>query len=106
LAPDPLAFQHFYQVDLTPGSTDNFYTKPNGSPRYLTRRGNITMRSLMQTVDNDPAQGGIISSYEFAWSPRGADGLPQRFFDRDDGSLDQDTLAASQGYDLGSGLHP
>jgi S-formylglutathione hydrolase FrmB len=104
IAPDPLAFQHFYQVDLTPGSTDNFYTKPNGSPRYLTRRGNITMRSLMQTVDNDPAQGGIISSYEFAWSPRGADGLPQRFFDRDDGSLDQDTLAAWQAYDVESVL--
>jgi S-formylglutathione hydrolase FrmB len=100
VAPDPLDFRHFYEVDLTPGSTDNFYTKPDGSPRYLTRRRSITMRDLMQTVDDDPSQGGIISSYEFAWSPRASDGLPARFFDRVDGSLDQDTLQAWQAYDV------
>jgi S-formylglutathione hydrolase FrmB len=104
IAPDPLDFQSFYQVDVRPGSTDNFYTKPNGTPRYLTRRRDITMQRLMQTVDNDPSQGGIISSYEFAWSPRGGDGVPRRFFDRDDGSLDQDTLAAWQAYDVESVL--
>ena len=100
IAPDPLDFQRFYEVDVTPGSTDNFYTKPNGSPRYLTRSGDVTMRRLMQTIDNDPTQGGIISSYEFAWSPRGPDGLPLRFFDREDGSLVQDTLGPWQAYDV------
>jgi S-formylglutathione hydrolase FrmB len=100
IAPDPLDFRHFYQVDATPGSTDNFYTKPDGSLRYLTRKRSITMKDLMQTVDDDPSQGGIISSYEFAWSPRVADGLPGRFFDRADGSLDQDTLQAWQAYDV------
>src|SRR5262249_33071035 len=88
VSPDPLDFRHFYQIDVTPGSTDNFYSKPNGALRYLTRRRDITMQRLMQHVDDDLAQGGIISSYEFAWSPRGADGLPLRFFDRADGSLE------------------
>jgi len=100
VAPDPLDFRRFYEVDVTPGSADNFYTKPDGSPRYLTRQHGITMQDLMQTVDDDPSHGGIISSYEFAWSPRAPDGLPARFFDRDDGGLVQDTLQAWQAYDV------
>ena len=54
----------------------------------------------MQHVDDDPTQGGIISSYEFAWSPRGDDGLPLRFFNRADGSLVESTLEAWQAYDV------
>ena len=100
IAPDPLDFRHFYRIDATPGSTDNFYSKPNGAPRYLDRDHRITMRRLMQHVDDDPSRGGIISSYEFAWSPRGPDGLPQRFFDRSDGSLERETLHAWQAYDV------
>ena len=100
IAPDPLDFRHFYEVDVTPGSTDNFYTKPDGSPRFLTRGGDITMKRLMQHVDNHPSRGGIISSYEFAWSPRGPDGLPLRFFDRRDGRLVEPTLGAWQAFDV------
>ncbi|HJW69677.1 MAG TPA: alpha/beta hydrolase-fold protein [Candidatus Binatia bacterium] len=100
IAPDPLDFRHFYQIDVTPGSTDNFYSEPDGTLRYLTRQRGITIEDLMQNVDDDPAQGGIISSYEFAWSPRGADGLPLRFFDRSDGSLIEETLEAWQAYDV------
>ena len=100
IAPDPLDFRHFYRVDVTPGSTDNFYSKPDGAPRYLDREHSITIQHLMQDVDADPSQGGIISSYEFAWSPRGPDGLPRRFFDRSDGRLDEQTLEAWQAYDV------
>jgi len=104
IAPDPLDFRHFYQADVTPGSTDNFYSKRNGSPRYLRRVHDITMKRLMQHVDDDPSEGGIISSYEFAWSPRGVDGLPLRFFHRDDGGLNETTLEAWQAYDVHSVL--
>src|SRR5262249_52113670 len=90
--PQPPHLRHFYQIDATPGSTDNFYSKPSGGFRFLTRRRDITMERLMQHVDDDPTQGGIISSYEFAWSPRGDDGLPLRFFNRADGSLVESTL--------------
>ena len=100
IAPDPLDFRHFYQVDVTPGSADNFYAKPNGAPRFLDRARSITMRTLMQQVDADPTRGGIISSYEFAWSPRALDGLPRRFFDRSNGHLDEQTLEAWQAYDV------
>ena len=100
ISPDPLDFRHFYQIDAAPGSTDNFYSKPNGALRFLTRSRDITMERLMQHVDDDPTQGGIISSYEFAWSPRGDDGLPLRFFNRADGSLEESTLEAWQAYDV------
>src|SRR5262249_49229418 len=100
VAPDPLDFRHFYQIDVTPGSTDNLYSRPNGALLYLTRRRDITMQHLMQQVDDDPTQGGIISSYEFAWSPRGEDGLPLRFFYRTEGSLVESPLEAWQAYDV------
>jgi len=59
-----------------------------------------TMQTLMQHVDDDATRGGIISSYEFAWSSRGPDGLPRRLFDRSDGRLDEQTLKAWQAYDV------
>ncbi len=100
IAPDPVDFRHFYQVDVTPGSSDNFYVRRNGTRRYLERDHAVTLRRLMQHVDDDPQHGGIISSYEFAWSPRGPDGLPARFFDRSDGALDEATLEAWQSFDI------
>jgi len=99
-APDPLDFRHFYQIDVTPGSSDNFYHQPNGAPRFLIRGRHIAVEHFMRFVDAVPSRPGLISSYEFAWSPRGADGLPLRFFDRADGSLRQETLAAWQAYDV------
>ncbi|HLK09780.1 MAG TPA: alpha/beta hydrolase-fold protein [Candidatus Binatia bacterium] len=100
VSPDPLDFRHFYEVDVTPGSTDSFYAQRNGAPRWLDREHDVTMRRFMQHVDDDPARGGLISSYEFAWSPRGADGLPLRLFDRTDGSLDERTLEAWHAFDV------
>ena len=100
VAPDPLDFRHFYEVDVTPGSTDNFYVRPHGAPRFLDREHDVTMRRFMQHVDDDPARGGLISSYEFAWSPRGPDGLPLRLFDRTSGRLNEATLEAWQAHDV------
>ena len=100
IAPDPLDFRHFYEVNVTPGSSDNFYTARDGSPRYLQRSHDITMRDFMQHVDDDPSRGGIISSYEFAWSPRGDDGRPLPFFDRRTGRLREATLEAWQSFDV------
>jgi hypothetical protein len=100
VSPDPLDFRRFYEVDVTPGSTDSFYTTRRGAPRYLTRDHGVSMRRLMRQIDDHPSHGGIISSYEFAWSPRGDDGLPRRFFDRRDGSLDEQTLEAWHAFDV------
>jgi len=100
VAPDPLDFRHFYQVNVTPGSIANFYRQRNGALRPLDRTHSITMKRLMQHVDDDPSKGGLISSYEFAWSPRGDDGLPLRLFDRSEGSLNEETLEAWRAYDV------
>src|SRR5208282_6505925 len=37
--PDPVDLRSFTGVDVTPGSTDNFYRKADGSPRMLMRMG-------------------------------------------------------------------
>jgi hypothetical protein len=100
ISPDPLDFRHFYEVDVTPGSMQNFYARPDGTARLLMRGGSLTMKRFMQHDDVNPAKGGLISSYEFAWSPRGTDGLPLRLFDRADGSLKETTLEAWHSYDV------
>jgi hypothetical protein len=104
ISPDPLDFRHFYEVNVTPGSHDNFYSTRQGTPRYLNRGHSVTMAHLMRHRDDDLAHGGIISSYEFAWSPRGEDGLPLRFFDRSNGRLNETTLEAWHAYDVHSVL--
>ena len=100
VSPDPLDFRHFYEVDVTPGSTQNFYFRHDGTPHLLMRDGSVTMKFFMQHDDVNPAKAGLISSYEFAWSPRGPDGLPLRLFDRTDGSLNEATLEAWQAFDV------
>jgi hypothetical protein len=104
ISPDPSDFRYFYQVDITPGSKDNFYYRSNGSLRPLMRGDSISMKALMQTVDDNPRVGGIISSYEWSWSPKGPDGLPLRFFDRSTGKLIEKTLEAWQNFDIHSVL--
>ena len=36
--PEALDFRHFYEVDATPGSTDDFYTRPDGRPHAMPAR--------------------------------------------------------------------
>jgi S-formylglutathione hydrolase FrmB len=100
ISPDPLDFRHFYEVDVTPGSTQNFYFRHDGTPHLLMRDGSVTMKFFMQHDDVNSAKGGLISSYEFAWSPRGPDGLPLRLFARADGTLNEATLEAWQAFDV------
>lgn len=100
LSPDPVDFRHFYQTNATPGSKENFYYTSSGDLKMLERGDSVSIRKYMTTIDDDPEQGGVISSYEFAWSPKGKDGLPMRFFNRKNGALISQTLKAWRDYDI------
>ena len=102
-SPDPVDFRSNSGVNTTPGSTDNFYTKPDGTPRNLVRMGGKDIASMEQFARQERVQGdygGQFASFEWVWSPRGEDGRPQPLFDRETGRLDPAVLQAWQRYDI------
>jgi len=102
-SPDPVDFRSFTGVNATPGSTDNFYVKPDGTPRNLVRMGGRDVASMEQFARQEQVQGeygGQFASFEWVWSPRGEDGRPMPLFDRQTGRLDSDVLQAWQKYDI------
>ena len=102
-SPDPVDLRSFTGVNATPGSTDNFYTKPDGTPRNLVRLGGRDIASMEQFARQERVQGdygGQFASFEWVWSPRGEDGRPLPLFDRETGRLDPAVLQAWQRYDI------
>ncbi len=102
-SPDPVDLRSFTGVNATPGSTDNFYTKPDGTPRNLVRMGGREVASMEQFARQERVQGeygGQFASFEWVWSPRGEDGRPMPLFDRETGRLDPAVLDAWQRYDI------
>ena len=102
-SPDPVDLRFFTGVNATPGSTDNFYTKPDGTPRNLVRMGGHDLASMEQFAHQERVQGeygGQFASFEWVWSPRGEDGRPLPLFDRETGRLDPAVLQAWQSYDI------
>ena len=102
-SPDPVDLRSFTGVNATPGSTDNFYRKPDGTPRNLVRFGGKDIASMEQFARQEQVQGeygGQFASFEWVWSPRGQDGRPLPLFDRETGRLDPAVLQAWQSYDI------
>jgi enterochelin esterase-like enzyme len=102
-APDPVDLRSFTGINATPGSTDNAYREPDGSPKQLVRMGgkfivNIEEFGRQEFVIGD--YGGQFASFEWVWSPRGEDGRPMKMFNRESGELNQDVLKYWQNYDI------
>ena len=89
-SPDPSDFHDFTGVDLyAPGA--NAYRKPDGSPNPLIRDKGKVLATFEQFSKLERVlgeYGGQIASFEWVFSPRGADGRPQPMFDRDTGAVD------------------
>ncbi len=102
-APDPVDFRHFLGIDLTPGSTDNAYRTRDGKPRNLARNDGKEILSLEEFVRQEAvkgSEGGQLASFEWVWSPKGADGRPLRLFDRATGELNPAVQQAWRQYDI------
>jgi S-formylglutathione hydrolase FrmB len=101
LAPDPIDFSDFQRIDLyKPGV--NMYVDAAGQRRPLARRGEqVTLWyepfGRMEAVVGD---GGQLRSFDWVFSPRGADGLPRRLFDPETGAVDPVTAQAWRRYDI------
>jgi S-formylglutathione hydrolase FrmB len=102
-APDPVDFRSFLGLDLTPGAHDNAYRTREGKPRNLARSAGKEILSLEEFAKQEEVkgqQGGQLASFEWVWSPRGADGRPLRLFDRATGELNPAVQQAWQQYDI------
>jgi enterochelin esterase-like enzyme len=102
-SPDPVDFRAFTGPDLTKKPTENFYRRPDGTPRNLIRyqgRDIATMEKFARMERVTGEYGGQMASFEAVFSPRGEDGRPMPLFDRDPGAIDSFVQKAWERYDI------
>lgn len=89
-SPDPSDFHDFTGVDLY-AEHGNIYKRADGTPYPLIRDHAKVIGTFDQFAHNERVlgpYGGQIASFEWVFSPRGADGRPVPLFDRETGDLD------------------
>jgi S-formylglutathione hydrolase FrmB len=94
-SPDPSDFHDFTGIDLyVPGA--NAYRKPDGTPWPLARDKGEMLVSVEDYTRREVvvgSYGGQMASFEWVFSPRGADGAPVPMFDRTTGAVDSAVVA-------------
>jgi S-formylglutathione hydrolase FrmB len=94
-SPDPSDFHDFTGVDLYAPHA-NVYRKPDGTAYPLIRDKGKVLATYQQYAKLERvfgSYGGQMSSFEWVFSPRGADGRPLPLFDRDTGDVDASVVA-------------
>jgi enterochelin esterase-like enzyme len=102
-APDSVDFRSFTGIDATTGSTDNAYRKADGSMKNLVRSKGKNLASLEEFVKQEEVQGpvgGQMASFDWVFSPRGADGRPMKLFNRETGEQDPFVQKYWERYDI------
>ncbi len=103
-SPDPVDFRAFLGVDLyAPGA--NMYHDATGAPRPLERDGDKVLTTIEQAAKLEAVlghNGGQLRSFDWTFSPRGADGTPAFMFDRETGAVNPEVAAYwRDNYDIG-----
>jgi len=94
-SPDPSDFHDFTGIDLY-ATHANMYHRPDGSPYPLIRdKGKViaTMEQFGKLEQVLGDYGGQFASFEWVFSPRGADGRPAQMFNRATGDVDPSVVA-------------
>ena len=94
-APDSSDFRDFSGIDLYAADA-NVYRKPDGSAWPLMRDKGQVVASFEQFARLEEIVGpvgGQLASFEWVFSPRGADGRPMPMFDRGSGQVDPMVVA-------------
>lgn len=94
-SPDPSDFHDFLGIDLYAPDA-NVYRKPDGTARPLAVANGRMLVSIEDYARREVvvgAYGGQMASFEWAFSPRGADGRPVPMFDRATGAVDPAVMA-------------
>ncbi len=94
-SPDPSDFHVFSEIDLYAPHA-NVYHRPDGTPWPIVREHEKVMATLEQLALQELVlgdYGGQLASFEWVFSPRGADGQPLQMFNRDTGDVDPAVVA-------------
>lgn len=94
-SPDSSDFHHFTGPDLYAANA-NVYRKPDGSAWSLVRMKGEVVSTFEQYARQEAVQGeygGQFASFDWVFSPRGADGRPMPMFDRATGKVDRAVIA-------------
>ena len=94
-SPDPSDFHSLLAIDVY-ASNANVYRKPDGTPWPLARDKGQMLVSVEDYTRREVVigeYGGQMSSFEWVFSPRGADGRPVPMFDRATGAVDTAVVA-------------
>ena len=94
-APDSSDFRDFSGIDLYAADA-NVYRKPDGGAWPLMREKGQVVASFEQFARLEEIVGpvgGQFASFEWVFSPRGADGRPLPMFDRGTGKVDPAVIA-------------
>jgi hypothetical protein len=89
-SPDPSDFHSFSQIDLYAPHA-NLYRKPDGSAYPIVRDHEKVLGTMEEFARQERVlgdYGGQLASFEWVFSPRGADGRPLQMFNRDTGNVD------------------
>jgi hypothetical protein len=89
-SPDPSDFHDFTGIDLYAPHA-NAYRKPDGSAYPLVRDHAKVLGTFEQFAKLERVlgtYGGQLGSFEWVFSPRGKNGLPEPMFNRDTGDID------------------
>jgi len=94
-APDPSDFHDFIGIDLYAPHA-NVYHHADGTPYPIVRDHQKVIATFEQLARQEAvlgAYGGQVASFEWVFSPRGADGHPMEMFDRKTGDVHPDVVA-------------
>ncbi len=94
-SPDPSDFHDFTGVDLYAPHA-NAYHRPDGTPYPLVRDHDKVLGTFQQFAETERvlgSYGGQLASFEWVFSPRGADGRPMQMFDRITGDVHPEVVA-------------
>jgi S-formylglutathione hydrolase FrmB len=94
-SPDPSDFHFFSTVDIYAAQA-NMYRGPDGTPSPMIRdhgQPRTTMQQLAGLESVVGPYGGQLASFEWVFSPRGADGRPSPLFNRVSGEIDPKVAA-------------
>ena len=102
-SPDPSDFHKFTGPDIHSTTPSNFYHDAQGKPWPLVRMDGKDVMSLEDYAHQEAVMGpygGQMASFEWVFSPRGKDGMPEQLFDRQTGVVDPEVAKAWEKYDI------